>query len=281
MEIIKRLQELDQNDNQDDLFGDVGLDSSFSRIKLSQFYGIELDDFAHEVAILSLWLAEHQMNVEFKTEFGECEPALPLKQSGNIFSGNSALIDWKQVIPESDGLVYILGNPPYLGSRRQSTEQKDDLKKVFHKNYKSLDYISIWFKKGADFIKARNAKVSFVSTNSIFQGEQVALLWPRVLTQDIEIEFAHKDFKWQNSAKNNAAVIVAIVGISHKSNVTNKKIYLSNYAQTVTNITPYLTEGSTHYVTTRQKPISNIPEMNFGNMPADGGKLLLTADERS
>jgi hypothetical protein len=279
MEIIKRLQELDENDSQDDLFGDVGLDSSFSRIKLSQFYGIELDDFAHEVAILSLWLAEHQMNVEFKAEFGECEPALPLKQSGNIHSGNSALMDWEQVVPSCDGIVYILGNPPYLGSRRQSTDQKDDLKKVFHKEYKSLDYIAIWFKKGADFIKARNAKVSFVSTNSIFQGEQVALLWPRVLTQDIEIEFAHKDFKWQNSAKNNAAVIVAIIGISHKAKINNKKIFLGRYSQTVTNITPYLTEGNTHYVTSRQKPISNIPEMNFGNMPADGGKLLLNANE--
>ena len=110
MEIIKRLQELDQNDNQDDLFGEIGLDSSFSRIKLSQFYGIELDDFAHEVAILSLWLAEHQMNVEFKAEFGECEPALPLKQSGNIISGNALLIDWEKLLGQADQ-TYICGNP--------------------------------------------------------------------------------------------------------------------------------------------------------------------------
>lgn len=280
MEIIKQLQELKKNENQDDFFDEFGLDSSFSRIKLPQFYGIELDDFAHEVAILSLWLAEHQMNVEFKAEFGECEPALPLKQSGNIHSGNSALMDWQQVVPSCDGTVYIIGNPPYLGSRRQSTDQKDDLKKVFHKEYKSLDYIAIWFKKGADFIKDRNAKVSFVSTNSVFQGEQVALLWPRVLSQDIEIEFAHKNFKWQNSAKNNAAVIVSIIGISHKKNINNKKIFSGHYSQIVTNITPYLTEGSTHYITSRQKAISNVPEMNFGNMPADGGKLLLNAHER-
>ncbi|TMO94584.1 hypothetical protein CWC14_15795 [Pseudoalteromonas sp. S3260] len=117
MEIIKRLQELDQNEKQDDLFGDVGLDSSFSRIKLSQFYGIELDDFAHEVAILSLWLAEHQMNVEFKAEFGECEPALPLKVSGSIICGNAARLDWKSICDNTNSEVFLAGNPPYKGSR--------------------------------------------------------------------------------------------------------------------------------------------------------------------
>lgn len=118
MEIIKRLQEIDQNDNQDDLFGDVGLDSSFSRVKLSQFYGIELDDFAHEVAILSLWLAEHQMNVDFKAEFGECEPTLPLKHGGNIIQGNSTTISWESLIQKADENTFIIGNPPYLGAKR-------------------------------------------------------------------------------------------------------------------------------------------------------------------
>lgn len=280
MEIIKQLQEFKKNENQDDFFDEVSLNSSFSRIKLSQFYGIELDDFAYEVAILSLWLAEHQMNMDFEAEFGSCKPTLPLQSGGSIFSGNSALIDWLEVVPNTNDMTYLIGNPPYLGSRRQTEEQKEDLKEVFKKDYKSLDYISIWFKKGAEFINQRIAKVAFVSTNSVFQGEQVALLWPRVLTDDIEIEFAYSDFKWQNSAKHNAAVIVAIVGLSKSDNITTKKIYDKDYFRIVSNITPYLTEGSTHYIKTKYEPISEIPEMNFGNMPADGGKLLLTKPEK-
>jgi len=280
MEIIKQLQEFKKDESQDDFFDEVSLNSSFSRIKLSQFYGIELDDFAHEVAILSLWLAEHQMNMDFEAEFGSCKPTLPLQSGGSIFSGNSALIDWQEVVPNTSDITYLIGNPPYLGSRRQTEEQKEDLKAVFKKDYKSLDYISIWFKKGAEFINQRIAKVAFVSTNSVFQGEQVALLWPRILKDDIEIEFAYSDFKWQNSAKHNAAVIVAIVGLSKANNITTKKIYDKDYFRIVSNITPYLTEGNTHYIKTKYEPISEIPEMNFGNMPADGGKLLLTKPER-
>ena len=250
-------------------------------IKLNQFYGIELDDFAHEVAILSLWLAEHQMNQEFKKLFGDCTPTLPLKDSGNIVCGNATRLDWEEVCPKNEGdEIYILGNPPYLGSRNQKNEQKEDMKYVFNKDYKSLDYIACWFFKGAKYIKNSNSKLAFVSTNSISQGEQVALLWQRVLKDDLEICFAHQSFKWSNNAKANAGVTVVIIGLSN-TNTRTKSIYKDDLKIEVSNITPYLIRGKTIYVHSRSKPLSLLPNINFGNMPADGGKLLFTIEEKN
>lgn len=250
-------------------------------IKLTQFYGIELDDFAHEVAILSLWLAEHQMNVLFKKEFGTVPPALPLQDGGNIVHGNATRLNWEEVCPKNDGdEIYILGNPPYLGSRNQNKEQKDDMKIVFTKDYKSLDYIACWFYLGAEYIRGRNAKCAFVSTNSISQGEQVALTWPRVLENDLEICFAHQSFKWQNNAKSNANVIVVIIGLSNISSKI-KYIFNKNIKQEVRNISPYLTNGNTVYVTRKSKSISKFPEMKYGNMPNDNGNLILSMSEKN
>lgn len=249
-------------------------------IKLTQFYGIELDDFAHEVAILSLWLAEHQMNVLFKKEFGTVPPALPLQDGGNIVQGNATRLDWEEICPKNNGdEIYILGNPPYLGSRNQNKEQKEDMKIVFTKEYKSLDYIAVWFYKGAEYIRSINAKCAFVSTNSISQGEQVSLTWPRVLKDDLEICFAHQSFKWQNNAKANAGVTVVIIGLA---NITKfeKILYKGNIKAEVSNITPYLISGKTIFIHSKTKPLSRLPEINFGNMPADGGKLLFTTQEK-
>lgn len=255
---------------------------TFSEIKLTQFYGIELDDFAHEVAILSLWLAEHQMNLEFYKEFGRTSPALPLADGGYIVHGNATRLDWEDVCPKNDSNeIYILGNPPYLGSRNQNKEQKEDMKMVFTKDYKSLDYIAAWFYKGAEYIRGINAKCAFVSTNSISQGEQVALIWPRVLKDDLEICFAHQSFKWQNNAKSNANVIVVIIALSNKSN-KSKYIYNNNIKSQVQNISPYLTSGNTVYVKRSSKSVSNFPEMKYGNMPNDKGNLILSpAEEES
>lgn len=281
MEIIKRLQELDQNDNQDDLFGDVGLDSSFSRIKLSQFYGIELDDFAHEVAILSLWLAEHQMNVEFKAEFGECEPSLPLKSGGQIVNGNSVLMNWEDVCNNHDGKgVYILGNPPYLGARMQSVEQKKELALTFegNKNYKNLDYIACWFLKAAKYINGNVAEAAFVSTNSICQGEQVEMLWPLIL-KELKIKFAYTSFPWSNNAKSKAAVICVIIGLKNKAE-EKATIYNNLLKFKVDNINGYLIPARNIFVGRKNKPISNIPPMPKGNMPYDGGNLLLDKNEK-
>jgi len=251
-------------------------------IKLTQFYGIELDDFAHEVAILSLWLAEHQMNVAFKKEFGTVPPALPLKDGGNIVHGNATRVDWESVCPKEDGNeIYVFGNPPYLGAKELNSIQKEDMNIVFKNfgNVKRLDYISCWFKKATDYIDNMNAKYAFVSTNSISQGEQVSLLWPYVFSNSQEIDFAFKSFHWSNNAKGKAGVTVVIIGIRKKSNYP-KFLYDNNIKKEVLNISPYLTAGSSIYMEQRVKPISDFPKMILGSSGFDGGNLLLSSKEK-
>ena len=253
----------------------------FSEIRLTQFYGIELDDFAHEVAMLSLWLAEHQMNLEFYKAFGRTSPSLPLHDGGHIVHGNATRIEWEEVCPKEDGdEIYILGNPPYLGSRNQDKVQKADMEFVFKKDYKSLDYIACWFYLGSQYIRGINAKLAFVSTNSISQGEQVALTWPRVLKDDLEIYFAHQSFKWQNNAKANANVIVVIIGLANISK-DKKYLYNQNIKHQVENINPYLASANTIFIERSPKPISNLPEMLYGNMPLEGTFLRFTEDEKN
>ncbi len=253
-----------------------------SRIKLSQFYGIELDDFAHEIAILSLWLSEHQMNKLFKEKFGDAPNLLPLKPSGNIVHGNATRIDWEEVCPkEKDDEIYILGNPPYLGSSMQDATQKEDMAIVFDgfKNYKNLDYIACWFYKGAEYISGINSKYAFVSTNSICQGEQVGLLWPTIFDKNIEINFAYTSFKWSNSAKSKAKVICVIVGLANKQELS-KKIFNEISISEVKSITPYLTSGRYVKLERRSKNISpSLQSMVWGNKATDGGNFILTIDE--
>ena len=283
MEIIKRLQELDQNENQDDLFSDVGLDSSFSRIKLSQFYGIELDDFAHEVAILSLWLAEHQMNVEFKTEFGECAPSLPLKNSGHVIWGNALHKNWLEICPPLDkDEVYVIGNPPYVGSKNQSKEQKEDIKLCLRgfKSTKALDYIACWFIKSSQVLNSKSA-CSFVTTNSLCQGTQVPLLWSILFDLNIEIFFAYKDIKWTNNAKKNAGVTVSILGV-RKSKLTEKKkiLFDGKLKRYVNNINPYLIDSDNILIDKAVSSICNLPKMQVGNEPYECGHLIFTPSEK-
>lgn len=256
----------------------------FTQIQLSQFYGIEIDDFAHEMAILSLWLAEHQMNRVFEDtlfDFGKSKPILPLKEAGQITQGNATRVDWKTACPITNkDEVYIIGNPPYLGARLQDAEQKKDMDFVFSelKKYRDLDYINCWFFKGAKYISTFNAKCSFVTTNSICQGQQVPLIWPYILNKDIEIDFAHQSFKWTNNAKGNAGVTVIIIGLRNLS-TKQKYLFKENIRKEVKNINPYLMDASNIIVSGRRKPLSNFPEMKFGNMPNDGGGLILSEEE--
>ncbi len=255
---------------------------ALSGISLSQLYGIEIDDFAHEVAMLSLWLAEHQMNVEFFKKFGRTNPTLPLKDAGHIVCGNATRLDWEEVCPKSkDDEIYILGNPPYLGSSMQDKEQKADLAFVCEgfRNYKNLDFIACWFIKGADYIKGFNAQFAFVSTNSICQGEQVALLWPYIFDRNLEIGFAHQSFKWTNNAKGNAAVICVIIGLRNKNHLATI-IFNKGIAQNVKTINAYLAIGSNVIVKKRARPISNFPLMSYGNKAVDGGNLILNDTEK-
>src|SRR5690554_2520920 len=257
----------------------------WTEIQLSQFYGIEIDDFAHEMAILSLWLAEHQMNRVFEDillDFGKSKAILPLKEAGQITQGNATRVDWNMVCPITDkDEVYVIGNPPYLGARLQDAEQKKDMRIVFSgKNgYNNMDYISCWFFKAKDYIKGFNAKCAFVTTNSICQGEQVALIWPTILSDNIETDFAYQSFKWTNNAKGNAGVTVIILALRNVSDKP-KYLFIDNFRKLAKNINPYLTDSVNIIVTGRSKPLSKFPEISFGNMANDGGNLLLSEQEK-
>lgn len=254
-----------------------------SGVKVSQFYGIEIADFACETAILALWLAEHQMNLESKKVLGQAPVSLPLKEGANVVCGNATRVDWEGVCPKDEGdEIYVLGNPPYLGARMQNEKHKADMSAVFGKlkGANSLDYIACWFWKGAQYIRRINAQLAFVSTNSICQGEQVALLWPHILKDNLEISFAHQSFKWSNNAKGSAAVICVVVGVCTHAEENPCYIYSIGMKRTVGRINAYLSAGSDIYIYRRSSPLSNLPELVFGNMPNDGGHLLLTKPEK-
>ena len=256
-----------------------------SVISINQFYGIELLDFPHEVAMLSLWLAEHQMNMKLNESFGVNTKALPLKNITQIVCGNACRIDWNKVCPHTkDEEVFVFGNPPYLGSRNQDEIQKADLDFVFPPNfigYRKLDYISCWFYKGADYIFKTSAKYAFVSTNSIILGEQVTILWDKLFVKfGVELSFAYTVFKWQNNAKNNAAVSVIILSLANKSDKA-KYIYTDNKKKQVKVIPPSLNENAIYNVKKQTSQISGFPEMRRGNMPNDKEFLRLSSFERN
>ena len=264
-----------------EIFKEMG-SLALSEISLNQFYGIELDDFAHEIAILALWLTKHQMNVEFFKEFGRTNPTLPLTDGGNIVQGNACRLDWEEVCPKNENdEIYILGNPPYVGSKNQNKEQKEDIKLVLNNlsKTKSLDYISCWFIKAAFYLN-ETSSFSFVSTNSLFQGTQVPLLWPILFRQNIEIFFGYKNFRWGNNAKNSAVVTCSIVGLSKQLN-KQKILFDNNSKKNVKNITPYLYEGKTFFIENRTSTISDLPRLQIGNEAYDSGHLIMSDDEKN
>ena len=280
IDILKAQRDLlGSNDN---LLG-LGFDSVVS---LDNLYGIEYDDFASQIARLSLWLAEHQMNVLFEQEFGASQPMLPLKDSGHIVYGNSLRVDWNEVCPNnSTDEIYIIGNPPFGGTTNRTDEQAEDMKIVFGKKVlKYLDYVSSWFWKGSQYIANSNAELALVSTNSIAQGEQVAMLFPDIFKLGIHIRFAYQTFPWTNNAKHNAAVHVIIIGLStqgRKNKTIYKLVNKSWHSEKVENISPYLVSGSNITVEALRKPIQPRTKMIFGNKPTDGGFLYLDESEKS
>ncbi|MBC7553679.1 MAG: class I SAM-dependent DNA methyltransferase [Taibaiella sp.] len=258
--------------------------SMFSVVELSQFYGIELDDFAHEIAILSLWLAQHQMNMKFKEVFGSSNPTLPLQAGGNIVHGNATRVDWTTVCPKREGdEIYILGNPPYLGSSLTSEDQKSDMEFVYkdQSDFRKLDYITCWFFKASHFIKSIKATFAFVSTNSVCQGEQVWMLWPMIFKNQQSISFAYNSFNWSNNAKGKAGVTVIILGIANDGTTQKKTLINGSLKQMVNNISPYLVSGNSVFVYPRRNSLSNLPEMVSGSKPTDGGFLILSASDRN
>ena len=257
----------------------------FPNITLTQFYGIELDEYAAETATLSMWLAEHQMNVKFQEELFVLPETLPLKPSGHIVCGNACRLDWNTICPHTpEDEVYIMGNPPYLGSKLQDAIQKDDMKAALSdvKDKKGVDYIAAWFWKGAKYIKESKAKYAFVTTNSISQGEQVAMLWKPIFDLGLEIFYARTSFKWSNNAKYNAAVTVAIIGVGNKNN-TQKLLFneQENKAYKVDTINPYLSAADNVIVAKTYNIPQGLPKAEFGCMPYDNGHLLLSESEKN
>lgn len=265
---------------------DIAHDSvlPFSGIGLTQFYGIELDPFAADTATLSMWLAEHQMNVKFGQALGYQPDTLPLKASGQIVCGNACRLDWNTVCPHTvDEEVYIMGNPPYLGSKLQDNAQKEDMQIALKdvKDKKGVDYIAAWFWKGAKYIKGTKAQYAFVTTNSISQGEQVAMLWKPIFELGLEIFFARTSFKWSNNAKYNATVTVAIIGVRNVHS-SKKKLYIESIStiSTVDNINPYLVGSDNIIVAKNYSVPKGLPKAEFGCMPYDNGHLILSEYER-
>lgn len=254
-----------------------------SCITLSQFYGIELLDFPHEVAMLSMWLAEHQMNRKLHDDFGVNTRALPLHNITQIQCGNACRLDWDTACPhEKEEEVFVFGNPPYLGTKWQNEIQKSDIDLVMPNNQlrRSLDYISCWFYLAAKYIAGTKAKSAFVSTNSICQGEQVPALWPIINELNVEIEFCYLSFKWENNAKDKAGVTCIIIGLTYDKPKA-KYIYSVDSKHQVENINYYLLNAPSIIVTHRSTTLSNMPKMIKGSQPTDGGALLMTEEERN
>lgn len=272
--ILERIAELDPSRR--GLF-------ALSAITLDNFYGIEIDDFAHEIATLSLWLAKHQMNVEFEELFGVEIRLIPLADAGKIVCGNATRLDWREVCDPAAGPTYVLGNPPYAGSSMQDQAQKDDFEAFFgtSRYARNLDYISLWFFKASEYMASEpTARVAFVSTNSVSQGDHVGLMWPRVLASGAKIAFAYEPFLWTNQARGRAGVTCVIIGLTMKR-TDDHYLYSSESRRRVAHINPYLRAGdSDTIVKTSRKCLNHLPAMVFGSKPTDGGHLNLTPAQR-
>jgi hypothetical protein len=253
-------------------------------VRLEHFFGIEIDDFAHEIARLSLLLAKHQMNLEYRELFHAVPQFLPLVDQGQIVRANAARIAWAEVLArKGDEEIYLLGNPPYLGGTRQTEEQKHDLLHAFGdaKINKYLDYVSIWLYKGAAYVVEQEAELGFVVTNSVCQGNHVGLLWPHMRRHDAEISFAHSSFLWSNSAKGNAGVTCVVIGLAPKGSRKTKLFYSSDGRRAVSSINAYLVpDGPDLIVSQSAEPLNGLPPMVFGSMPRDAGGLVLSPQER-
>ncbi|MGN0691102.1 MAG: DNA methyltransferase [Oscillospiraceae bacterium] len=250
------------------------------RVSIGQFYGIEINDFAVTVAKTALWIAESQMMHETEEIISKNLDFLPLKSYANIVEGNALRVDWESVVPKSE-LDFIMGNPPFVGARLMSAEQKDDVFTIFDgvKNNGNLDYVSCWYKKAADMMTGTSIRTALVSTNSITQGEQVAILWKNLFENGVHIDFAHRTFIWDSEASIKAHVHCVIVGFSKAQNNAPKRLFDNGVTKVVNNINGYLVEADDVFIESRTKPICNVPEIGIGNKPIDGGFYLFTEEE--
>jgi len=257
-------------------------------IDVDQFYGIEYEEFPAQIAQVAMWLIDHQMNMQVSNEFGQYFVRLPLKKSAKIVHADALETDWESVVSKNE-LSYIIGNPPFIGSKIMSQFQRNQIVKEFENIQGSgvLDYVTGWYIKAGKYIQGTKSKVAFVSTNSIVQGEQTSILWGQMLNKyGIKIHFAHRTFKWNNEAKGNAAVYCVIVGFAN-FDTNNKVIFeyedIKGEAHQIKakNINPYLVDAKDLIIKKTSNSISDIPKIKFGNQPIDGGFLLMTEEEKN
>ncbi|MEY8338878.1 DNA methyltransferase [Lachnospiraceae bacterium 62-35] len=268
--------------------GQIILGEAFNPIQVSigQFYGIEINDFAVTVAKTALWIAESQMMKETEDIVHMNLDFLPLKSYANIIEENALRVDWEDIVSKNE-LNYIMGNPPFLGYSMQNDNQKKDILSIYvdekGKPYKTagkIDYVSAWYFKASQLIQGTKIKAAFVSTNSITQGEQAANVWGPLFTRfKIHIDFAHRTFVWDSEANLKAHVHCVIIGFSAVSNSHDKKIFYGNDVKIVKNISPYLMDAPTVFINSRSKPLCLVAEMTTGNRPADGGHLIIEAED--
>lgn len=251
------------------------------KVSVDQFYGIELEEFPCQIATVGMWLMDHLMNSQLTRLFGKPYLNIPLKRSAHIHQGNALDTDWNKIIP-AENLSYILGNPPFLGARVMSKQQKEELVALFpgEKNTGNLDYVTGWYKKAAACMHAnKEIRAALVSTNSISQGEQTDLLWKPLFKEGIHINFAYRTFKWSNEAKGQAKVHCVIIGFSF---IKQDKCTIYDGGETISanNINGYLLDGPDIFVASHNRPLCNIPAIGIGNKPIDNGEYLFLEDEK-
>jgi hypothetical protein len=255
------------------------------KVRIEQVNGIEINEWPARIAEVAMFLIEHQMDDRMRALLPKFFTRLPIKSVANIHVGNALRMDWNEVIPASK-CTYILGNPPFVGSKWQTESQREDMATcaVGVKNYGLLDYVCGWYLKAVDYTKESKSRCAFVSTNSISQGEQVGVLWNELFARGAKIHFAHRTFEWQSEARGEAHVHVVIVGFG-LGDVATKRVFEYESARAepavreARNISPYLVEGADFALTSRSKPLCDVPEMVSGNQPIDDGNYLFTSAE--
>ena len=261
--------------------GQLAIGEAFIKVKINQFHGIEINDFAVTVARTALWIAESQMLNETKSIVYLEDQIFPLITSANIVEGNALRINWEDVVPK-DRLNYIMGNPPFVGLSLRTPAQQEDMDIVFKSNDRAgrLDYVAAWYKKASQFIQNTNIEASFVSTNSICQGEQVPILWDDILNNHkMHINFAYRTFVWNSEANDKAHVHCVIIGFGSKER-SIKQLFDGEKAKTVSKINAYLVDADNVFIALRGKPQPGMPNLVQGNKPWDGGYLILSPEER-
>ena len=277
-EALRRLRDRERRAGQ--LTIDITIECN---VRVDQFYGIEIEEFPAKIARTALYLIDHLSNRAVSAEFGQHYVRFPIPAAPHIVIGNALRIDWSSVLDKRNA-DFVLGNPPYVGKKARTTEQRDDMVRVFGGD-SSLDYVAAWYQVAARYIDGTNARVAFVSTNSITQGEQVPLLWPRLLEHGFTIGFAHRTFEWKSEARGRAHVHCVIIGFCSgawpgvRTLFDYEDVRADPVPRRVDEINGYLVDFEPIYVTSRRDPIGHVPTARFGSMPNDGGALLLDNDE--